>query len=152
MGIHGTSFGKESLLNSPLTKDKNKVSNWLLNPNSKETNDEFNKYVTPIVSSAIKAYAGGNSSLTNSAKIMAWEALKTYNPSHDVTPKTHITNSLKKLSRENMSRVNAVKSPERNFYERRSINKFITEYEDEYGDEPSSSTISDTLGLSVKKI
>jgi DNA-directed RNA polymerase specialized sigma subunit len=113
---------------------------------------ELLKQLTPTINSAITTYADGNSEFRTKAKILALDAVKTYDPYRGAKLETHVFNSLKKLQRLSADRGNVIHVPEQSALDKIEVEKIIRDYEIENGHEPSMSYISDKSGMAIKKI
>lgn len=90
--------------------------------------------------------------LESKAKRLALEAIKSYDPNAGAALATHVTNRLKKLSREVYTHQDAVRLPE---YKKLRVHSFIRgqkELMDQFGREPNNSELTDHLGWSPKML
>lgn len=106
----------------------------------------------PTIDSALKSYAGGNDEYRTKAKILALNAVKSYDPSQNTKLNTHVFNSLKKLNRVVADRGNVIHMPEQSALERRQLETIVNNYVIDNGEEPSQQTLADLTGMSIKKI
>jgi DNA-directed RNA polymerase specialized sigma subunit len=113
---------------------------------------ELLKQLTPTINSAVATYADGNNEYRTKAKILALEAVKTYDPYRGTKLETHVFNNLKRLQRLSADRGNVIHIPEQSALDKLDIEKVIKDYEIENGYEPSMSYISDKTGMPIKKI
>jgi DNA-directed RNA polymerase specialized sigma subunit len=110
------------------------------------------KELQPTINSALKSYAGGNEEYNTKAKVLALDAVKSYDPSKGASLNTHIFNSLKKLQRLTADRGNFIHVPEQSALDKRQLEKTIYEYTIDNGEEPSRQQLADLTGLSMNKI
>lgn len=110
------------------------------------------KSLDSTITGAINAYAGGNNEYRTKAKVLALEAVKTYDPTHDTQLSTHVHNSLKKLTRISADRGNIIHMPEQSALDRKQLDKVIHDYVIDNGEEPSKQVLSDITGMPINKI
>lgn len=113
---------------------------------------ELLKALQPTIDSAITSYAGGNDEFKTKAKIMALEAVKSYDPSKGTQLSTHVFNSLKRLQRLSADRGNFIHVPEQSALDKKSLERVIRDYTIDNGEEPSRQQLADLTGVSMKKI
>jgi DNA-directed RNA polymerase specialized sigma subunit len=105
-----------------------------------------------IIQTAIISYAGGSDPYTlGQAKILTLEALENYDPSKSKL-KTHLLTRLQRLRRNIGQNTTIVRLPEKLTLEALQVQKFIDEFTDKFGREPSDVEISDALGMSIKRL
>lgn len=109
------------------------------------------KGLTPTINSAIKSFAQGNNEYSTKAKVLALEAVKTYDPSKSKL-ETHVYNNLKRLQRISADRGNIIHIPEQTALDKRQLDKLIRDYSIDNGSEPSYQWLSDQTGMPIKKI
>lgn len=100
----------------------------------------------------IKAFAGGDPVYKTQAKLLALNAVKTYDPTKGSSLNTHVYNHLKRLTRISAERDNLTHVPENISLERKQLEKNINILTDDLGREPTVEEISSYTGLSDKKI
>lgn len=108
--------------------------------------------LAPTINSAISTHAGGNAEYRTKAKVLALNAVKTYDPSQNSKLGTHVFNSLKRLNRISADRGNIIHVPEQSALDRKQLERVVNNYIIENGEEPSQQTLADLTGLSIKKI
>ena len=119
------------------------------------TEDNYHKVyaeVEPAVQSALKTFAGGDTSLRTRARILATEAMNSYDPHAGAALSTHVFNHLKRLQRVRAERGVAVHIPENVRADRAMVDRYVREHEDLKGEVPSDERIGDALGLSLKRV
>lgn len=109
-----------------------------------ELNDTIDK--------AVVAYANGDPQMKTQARILALEAVKTYDPTKGAQLSTYVYGQLQKLRRESAQRANLTYVSENVAIERNQIQRQIREYVAEHGEEPTTEQLADLTGLSVKRI
>lgn len=106
----------------------------------------------PVLDTAIKSYGRGNQALLPSARRLAVDAFKTYDPSKGAKLQTHLMTQLQPLRRKAREAENVVNVPERvsaDLYRLDQSNQALT---DQLGREPSDRELADHTGLSMKRI
>ena len=117
--------------------------------------DHFDKMIQaskPVIDSALTSYAGGNKALTGKAKVLAANAIKTYDPSHGTKLRTHIMTQLQPLIRMHRETNAVIKMPERVYIDLYKSNNEYQKFSDEHGREPSDLELADRTGLSAKRL
>lgn len=104
------------------------------------------------INKAVSAYAGGDPQMRTQARILALEAVKTYDPSKGTQLSTYVYGQLQKLRRESAQRANLTHVSENVAIERNQIQRQIREYVAEHGEDPTTEQLADLTGLSVKRI
>lgn len=127
------------------------ISRWVKYNAPKDASAIYN-HLKPTIDSAVTSYAGGNRSMRVPAYRIAFDAVKTFDPSKGVDVRTHVYNNLKRLNRINADRSNIVHIPEGVSRDRQLIAKTISDFTDEYNREPNDDELSDITKLSKKRI
>ena len=109
-----------------------------------ELDDTINKAVT--------AYAQGDQQMKTQARILALDAVKTYDPSKGTQLSTYVYSQLQKLRRESAQRANLTRVSENTSIERNIILRQIREYQADNGVEPTTEQLANLTGLSTKRI
>jgi DNA-directed RNA polymerase specialized sigma subunit len=109
------------------------------------------KSLKPTIDSALKSYTQGNEEYRTKAKVLALDAVKSYDPSKSKL-ETHVFNNLKRLQRLSADRGNFVHVPEQSALDKRQLDKLIYSYSIDNGREPSYQWLSDQTGMPIKKI
>jgi len=144
-GLKGQ-FRKTSELTGPESFEK-----WKKSP----TDDNLYavlKEVEPAVKSGLTAHAGGDKAYRTKARVLAVDAIKSYDPTRGAALNTHVYNHLRRLNRIKAKRQNALHFPEQTHTDRRQVDEFTREYTDIHGREPSDTAIADGLSISVERI
>lgn len=115
------------------------------------TTSELLQGLKPTIDSALKSFANGNEEYRTKAKVLALDAIKTYDPSK-AKLETHVYNNLKRLQRISADRGNFVHTPEQSALDKIQIDKLIKDYTIDNGVEPSYQWLSDQTGMPIKKI
>lgn len=110
------------------------------------------KELQPTIDSAVNRYASGDKAYLTQARILALQAVKTYDPSKKTALSTHVFNNLQRLQRITAQRGNLVKVPENAALQRRVIDKARTAFEMDNGVEPTVEELADITGLSRDRI
>jgi len=127
--------------------------NWRASP-SPETTGKLLRAVNPIISSALRTYAGPSARNTNvksQAKRMAAEAFSTYDPTR-ASMKTHLMSRLQRLRRESARQRQIIRIPEQVAMEKMQTDAATKELEEKLGKLPSDQQIADYTGLSLKRL
>ena len=159
-------MAKDDKVFSYLNQLKNTPTEELKNPDlPKVQEDAWYKYqqgdqtqatailkgLESTISSGLKSFAQGNEEYRTKAKILALEAVKSYDPSKSKLD-THVFNNLKRLQRLSADRGNFIHVPEQSALDKRQLDKLIYEYSIDNGREPSYQWLSDQTGMPIKKI
>ena len=112
------------------------------------------KQLDPVLQNQVNKWAGAISRpvLESKAKRLALEAIKTYNPNAGAALATHVTNRLKKLSRDVYTYQDAVRLPE---YKKLKVHTYLRgqqELMDQHGREPTNMELADHLGWSARML
>lgn len=117
-----------------------------------ETEAALHASLEPVISTAVHSFGGGDPALKIRAKILAGNAINTYDPKAGASLSTHVYNNLQRLNRYRAARSRVLHIPENVRMDSAAIHRFVTDYTDKHGVEPSDSAISDGTGLSLKRI
>lgn len=104
------------------------------------------------INKAVSAYAQGDQQMKTQARILALDAVKTYDPSKGTQLSTYVYGQLQKLRRESAQRANLTKVSENTAIERNIILRQIREYQADNGVEPTTEQLASLTGLSTKRI
>lgn len=118
----------------------------------KSAKTELVKEMQPVVQSVLRSYGGGDKALLTRARIMAVQALDTYDPRKAPALSTHLHNQLKSLYRLRGERQNISHVPENTRMDRVHIQQFINEWKSERGYEPDELTIADNMHVSRNRV
>lgn len=127
------------------------ISRWKSNGNSADASRLYS-YLDKTISGAIQSYGRGDRSLTVPAYRLAFDAVKTYDPSKGADLKTHVFHNLQRLNRISADRSNIVHIPEGVSKDYSVISKALRDFTDEHNREPNDDELSDITGLSRKRI
>jgi hypothetical protein len=108
----------------------------------------------PVIQSEVNRWAGAISRpvLETKAKGLALEAIKSYNPNAGAALATHVTNRLKKISREVYTHQDAVRVPEYKKLKFNAYHRSTEELMSLNGREPTDVELADHLGWSRKMV
>lgn len=104
------------------------------------------------ISSALMSFTGGDKSLLPRARIMAAQAINSFDPTQGATLKTHVYNTLKGLNRFKAERAAVVHIPENVRLDANALYKFRVGFTEENGREPTVDEINDQLGLGNRRL
>jgi DNA-directed RNA polymerase specialized sigma subunit len=109
--------------------------------------------VKPVLNSALKSYAGGNSNpvMQSRAKLLALEAFKRYDPTR-AKLRTHLLSHLRGLGRFASHSSQIIRLPDRTLIDLAHMRRGENELSDELGRAPSTSELADHLVMSKAKI
>ena len=112
------------------------------------------KALHPTIDKAISAYVpdAGSASVRGQAKIMALNAIDTYDPKFGASLHTHVMSQLQGLRRYAGQQNQIVKIPERIALDQAALDRSRQELTTELGREPSLTELSDHSNLSLKRI
>lgn len=111
-------------------------------------------HLQPLINQQVNRWAGGLSrdALEMQAKLLAVEAIKTYNPAMGASLGTHVTNRLQKLSRLVYTHTNALRLPEHKAISMASFSVAQDALKNELGREPSHVELADHLGWTRQRV
>lgn len=110
------------------------------------------KYLEPTISAGIKSYAQNDQSLNIRARILATQAVNSWDPAKGAALRTHVFNTLKGLQRYRNERSSAVHVPESVRGDAVKVKKYIRDFTADKGYEPSDVEVADGLQMSMKRI
>ncbi len=116
------------------------------------TTEKLLAELNPTITSALRSYAGDDMRLKTKASIVALNAVKSYDPSKNVKLSTFVFNHLKGLQRISAERANPVHIPEGVLLDKGKLYKKEQELEDKLGRAPTLDELSDSTGLSKRRI
>ena len=106
----------------------------------------------PVVGNAMTSFGGSDPKLRTRARILTAQALQSYDPAKGASLNTHVYNHLQRLQRYRAERGRVTHVPEGARLDAANVLRFESEYTDRHGFEPPDATISDNLGISVKRV
>ena len=113
---------------------------------------ELLKELEPTITKAVSAYAGGDPAYKTQARILALEAVNSYDPSKGAALSTHVYGNLRRLQRISAQRGNLTKIPENVSLERLQIQRAMREWVADTGEDPTTEQLATVTGLSRKRI
>lgn len=107
----------------------------------------------PVVEQAKNTYAGGKDDpvIELKKRELTHKAIKSYDP-EQASLKTHLFQQLKPLNRVLHHRANALKIPQRAWWDLKNMREQEQEYRQEHGYTPTAQELADITGLSMKRI
>lgn len=123
---------------------------WRKNPTSKNLNAVLNALM-PTINSELQRFNGPPHVLKAKAKLLAINAIKTYNPKSGAHLRSWVVTQLQPLSRYSQ-KLKPVYVPELAARQAAELNTARQRLSDELGREPTDEELADELGLSVNKI
>lgn len=118
----------------------------------KSATADFLKSVEPVIDKGISAFASGDRSYKTKARMIALDAVASYDPDRGGSIDTHVYNHLKRLQRESARRGNLTHVPENVAIDRANISRAIREYEADHGTSPTTEDLANMLGMSRNRI
>jgi hypothetical protein len=111
-------------------------------------------HLQPVISQQVNRWSGSRARpmLEMQAKVLATEAIKSYNPARGAALATHVTNRLQKLSRTVYTHTQAARLPEHKAIGMASYSVAQDALQSELGREPSHAEMADHLGWSVNRV
>lgn len=110
------------------------------------------KELNSTIDQAIMNYAGGDRAYVTKARIIALDAIRSYDSSRGASIKTHVTNHLQRLKRLSAQRGNLTRIPEEAATQRATIDRARRAFEIDNGKEPTVEELSDITGISRSRI
>lgn len=113
------------------------------------------KFLTDIdktIDKAINAYAAGDKSYKTQARMMALDAVKSYNPKAGASIDTYIYGQLRRLQRLSAQRGNLTRLSENVAQQRSVVARAIRELTADLGEDPTTEQIATKTGLSRKRV
>lgn len=110
------------------------------------------KELQPTIDSALKRYAADDPAYVTQARLLALDAVKTYDPSKKAALSTHVFNNLQRLQRISAQRGNLVKVPENAALQRRVIDRARDSFIADNGIEPTTEELADMTGMPMDRI
>lgn len=140
----------------PTQKDQNierTYIEWRLSPSTQN----LRKVITalkPTINYALASYQGKDDPfIETQAKILAAKAVKTYDPSYNVTLPTYLTSKMRKLTRIVRESKSPIKIPERTIYDIAALKEAEADLlEKNGGREPDVQQLADYMGVPIDKI
>lgn len=108
------------------------------------------KALEPTVQKGIDAFGSGRGDLRTKARLLAAEAVRSYDPSRNSKAQlsTYVYSNLQRLQRVAADRSSAVRLPERSRMDAIVIRDAVREYIDKEGYEPDVVTLAELTGIS----
>jgi DNA-directed RNA polymerase specialized sigma subunit len=113
---------------------------------------ELLKELQPTIDSALRRYAGDDKAYLTQARMLALDAVKTYDPNKKAALSSHVFTNLQRLQRITAQRGNLVHVPENAALQRRVVDRAKNAYEMDNGVEPTVEELADMTGLSQDRI
>ena len=118
----------------------------------KSAKSEVLAELEPTIDKAISSYAGGDKAYKTQARILALEAVNSYDPDKGAALSTHVFNNLKRLQRISAQRGNLTKVSENTALERIQIQRAMREWQADKGTDPTTEDLASVTGLSRRRI
>lgn len=113
--------------------------------------DQVMRALEPTVAKGINAYGGGRQELRTKARVLAADAVRSFNPDRDgrkAQLSTYVYANMQRLQRVAADRANAVRLPERSRMDAVVLRDAVREYVDKEGFEPDVKTLEELTGVS----
>jgi len=125
--------------------------NWKKNKN-KQSLSYLLKKLEPIINSEASRFKGSDVIIKKKARLLAINAIKTYNPKSNVKLTSWVVSQLQPLSRYSTKLARPVQVSELAWKQYLQIENAKKQFEYEHGREPAPEELADKLGISVKRI
>jgi hypothetical protein len=111
-------------------------------------------HLQPVISGQVSRWSGSlaRPMLEMRAKVLATEAIKSYNPNRGAALATHVTHRLQKLSRTVYSHTQAARLPEHKAVSMASFSVAQDHLRNELGRDPTHAEVADNLGWSTPRV
>jgi hypothetical protein len=116
-----------------------------------EGNAAFMQSIHPIVQKGIQMYGGDSPLSASRGRLMALNAARKYDPSRSRL-QSHVLNHMQGLQRVSRQQSQLVRVPEQVLMDSQRLHHHTQELTDEMGREPSDAELSDSLGISMKRL
>jgi len=125
--------------------------------NAQQTPEQLREVIRkldPVIGSAVSSYAGPKASPTihQRAKLLAADAVRTYDPERGAGLNTHVYNQLRALQRMAPQVTDPLAPPERFRRQQQEITQANESFFDEMGREPTDEEIAEVTGIPPKRI
>jgi len=105
----------------------------------------------PLINSEIHRYSGPKTLLRSRARVIAVNAIKSYNPDSGAHLRSWVTTQLQPLSRYGQQ-LRPVHAPEVAIRQAAEVARVGSEMSDELGRDPTDDELADAIGISVKRV
>lgn len=132
---------------------ENMWKSWKNNPTPENQKALLNKF-KPVIDSALTSYAGKFVSPTvrGRAQLMAFEALKTYDPTKGASIKNYLLTQLRPIGRYSQRLANPVHIPEKRISDMYNVRNAKRELYDVLGRDPTDDELADRTNLSKQRL
>lgn len=110
------------------------------------------KALDPTIESALRSFVQGDKAYKTKARVLALEAVNSYDPTKGASLSTHVFNNLQRLQRIGAQRSSIIRMPENAALQRRAVERARQNLELENGEEPTVEEIADEVGLDIKRV
>jgi DNA-directed RNA polymerase specialized sigma subunit len=117
---------------------------WKAEP-SPEKETQLLRALDPTIESSLRSYGNNDPKLKTRAYILARESLDTYTPDKNTALTTYVHTNMQRLRRYAAERTNAIHIPENVRLDNLAAQRYVTEYQDKNGYEPSALQVADDL-------
>lgn len=108
--------------------------------------------LAPTINSEVQRYSGPKPVLRAKAKLMAVDAVRSYNPQQGAKLTSWLTTQLQPLNRYGREMSQPIRIGETSYRQYAALRKAQAELEDELDDTPSDEQIADRMGIPAKRI
>ena len=122
------------------------------NPNNQTLSGVVNALKNTINYTLSSNAVKGDPLFESKAKVITAQAVKSFNPSYNVSLPTYVSSQLQKMNRFIRESRQPIKIPERFIYDSQSLKNAEEELSNKYMREPTIEELSDYTGFSAKKI
>jgi len=144
---------REVFMTDARPKDESPYGAWKKEPNPERLRDVISE-LSPTIDSAVNNYVGQNSSPTvrHRAKLIAADAINTFDPKRGAQLKTHVYNQLRALQRMAPQITDPFPAPERFRQHQNEIYKAHETLMSRFGREPTDEEISAVTKLPAARV
>lgn len=109
-------------------------------------------HLKPTIQSALSSYGSNDPNIKSKARVIAANAIKSYDPSHGASLATWVSQQLRQIVRDIRKSNNTISIPENAQLDAYQIYRAQVDLEDELGREPTVEELADKANMSIKKI
>lgn len=117
-----------------------------------ETVEPFLDALQPDIDKAVKNYGNNDDGYHTQASLIALQAAENYDPAKGASVRTHINNSLHKLTQIRQERTSALHIPENVHAEKARIKDASEAFKAENDRDPNRQELADATGLSIRAL
>lgn len=123
---------------------------WVENPNP-DTMSEVLRTLDPVITREVSRYDGPREVLKSKARLLAVQAVQTYDPEQGAALNSWVTTNIKPLSRY-AGQISVARTPEVSKQRAAALSTHVKDFELQHGREPSDEELADEAGMSVQQV